>query len=82
MQQLATRTNTTTANDTTPDRHELRMIERRGGYTVPGTVRRNLTADQLADAERELWDTVLAPGGHAQQWGQTRHGYQIQTLTY
>lgn len=63
-------------------RHEIRMIERRGGYTVPGTVRRNVPSDQLAQVERELWADVLAPNGHAALWGHTGHDYRVQVLTY
>jgi hypothetical protein len=63
-------------------RYEMRLIERRGGYTVPDLVRRYVTADQLKTVERELWATALRPGGHADLWGHTGHDYRISVVAY
>lgn len=65
-----------------PPLYEVRVIERRGGYTVPGTVRRRLTADQVVETEREVLHEVLRPGGHADVWGCTHHAYRTQVVAY
>ncbi|RPK56208.1 hypothetical protein EES43_24510 [Streptomyces sp. ADI96-02] len=65
-----------------PPLHEVRLIEREGGYTVPGTVRRRVPADQVAAVERELLTGVIAPGGHARIWGRTIRSYRIQVTAY
>ncbi|MBT3077626.1 MULTISPECIES: hypothetical protein [Streptomyces] len=65
-----------------PPLHEVRLIERDGGYTVPGTVRRRVPADQVAAVERELLTGVVAPGGHAQLWGRTIRAYRTQVTAY
>ncbi|MGW5003307.1 hypothetical protein ACWEP8_37265 [Streptomyces hydrogenans] len=62
--------------------HEIRVIERLGGYTVPGTVRRNLTADQVDKAKAEALAEVLKPGGHAHLWGQKATDLDTQVLAY
>lgn len=61
-------------------RYEIRLIERTGGYTVAGTVRRNVTADQIADVQRELL-TVDAKR-HGQLWGRSVRDYRTQTTAY
>ena len=63
-------------------RYEVRIIEAPGGYTVPGAVRRDITADQLTDTEQALWAEVLAPGGHAAVWGYDRRDYEVQVTAY
>lgn len=65
-----------------PPLHEVRLIERNGGYTVPGTVRRRVPADQVAEVERELLTGVVARGGHARIWGRTIRDYRIQVTAY
>ncbi|MFI6140333.1 hypothetical protein ACIBCC_19360 [Streptomyces griseus] len=65
-----------------PPLHEVRVVERDGGYTVPGTVRRRVPADQVAAVERELRTAVAAPGGHAWIWGRTIHAYRTQVTAY
>ncbi|MGW5529458.1 hypothetical protein [Streptomyces xanthochromogenes] len=63
-------------------RYEVRLIERRGGYTVPGAVRRNLPADQVTEAERALYAQVMRRDGHAALWGHSIRDYRIQTTAY
>ncbi|MFE3484791.1 hypothetical protein [Streptomyces griseus] len=65
-----------------PPLHEVRLIERDGGYTVPGTVRRSVPADQIAAVERELLTGAIAPGGHAWIWGRTIAAYRTQVTAY
>ncbi|MFJ3083061.1 hypothetical protein ACIPJG_25355 [Streptomyces halstedii] len=65
-----------------PPLHEVRLIERGGGYTVPGTVHRRVPADQVAAVERELLTAVAAPGGHARLWGRTVRSYRTQVTAY
>ncbi|GGZ83213.1 hypothetical protein GCM10010328_66990 [Streptomyces rubiginosohelvolus] len=65
-----------------PPLHEVRLIERDGGYTVPGTVHRRVPADQVATVERELLTAVAAPGGHARLWGRTARAYRTQVTAY
>ncbi|MFD3999862.1 hypothetical protein [Streptomyces rubiginosohelvolus] len=65
-----------------PPLHEVRLIERDGGYTVPGTVRRRVPADQVAEVERELLTGVVAPNGHARLWGRTIRAYRTQVTAY
>ncbi|MEU7738223.1 hypothetical protein AB0B51_35105 [Streptomyces griseus] len=65
-----------------PPLHEVRVVERDGGYTVPGTVRRRVPADQVAAVERELRTAVAAPGGHAWIWGRTIRAYRTQVTAY
>ncbi|MBQ1118348.1 hypothetical protein [Streptomyces sp. C3-3] len=65
-----------------PPLHEVRLIERDGGYTVPGTVRRRVPADQVAEVERELLTAVAAPNGHARLWGRTVRAYRTQVTAY
>ncbi|MEU0624921.1 hypothetical protein ABZ329_29190 [Streptomyces rubiginosohelvolus] len=65
-----------------PALHEVRLIERDGGYTVPGTVRRRVPADQVAEVERELLTQVAAPNGHARLWGRTVRAYRTQVTAY
>ncbi|MFH8483665.1 hypothetical protein [Streptomyces sp. NPDC018055] len=65
-----------------PPMYEVRLIERDGGYTVPGTVRRRVPADQVAAVERELLTGVVAPGGHARLWGRTIRAYRTQVTAY
>jgi hypothetical protein len=68
-----------------PPLYEVRVIERLGGiggYTVPGSVRRRVTADQVAETEREVLHEVLRPGGHADVWGCTHHAYRTQVVAY
>jgi hypothetical protein len=62
--------------------YEVRLVERRGGYSVPGLVRRYVTADQLADTERELRAEVMRWDGHAAVWGNTVRDYRISVLAY
>ncbi|MFB7592389.1 hypothetical protein [Streptomyces sp. NPDC056169] len=63
-------------------RYEVRLIERRGGYTVPGTVRRDLTEEQIVEAQREVLAETLKPGGHARLWNQTAHDFRTQVTAY
>jgi hypothetical protein len=63
-------------------RYEVRLVERRGGYSVPGLVRRYVTADQLADVERELRAEVMKRDGHAALWGNTAGDYRVSVLAY
>lgn len=63
-------------------RYEVRLIERRGGYTVPGSVRRDLTEDQVVEAQREVFAEALRPGGHARLWNQTGHDFRTQVTAY
>ncbi|MFE7547029.1 hypothetical protein [Streptomyces gardneri] len=63
-------------------RYEVRLIERRGGYTVPGSVRRDLTEAQVAEAQREVFTEVLRPGGRARLWNQTAHDFRTQVTAY
>ncbi|MFD7855212.1 hypothetical protein ACFV6B_13125 [Streptomyces microflavus] len=65
-----------------PPLHEVRLIERDGGYTVPGTVRRRVPADQIVEVERELLNEVAAPNGHARLWGRTVRAYRTQVTAY
>ncbi|MGH3584858.1 MAG: hypothetical protein ACRDQ0_00910 [Pseudonocardia sp.] len=65
-----------------PPLHEVRLIERGGGYTVPGTIRRRVPADQVAEVERELLVGVVARGGHARIWGRTIRDYRVQVTAY
>lgn len=65
-----------------PPLHEVRLIERDGGYTVPGTVRRRVPADQVTAVERELLTGVVARGGHARIWGRTIRAYRTQVTAY
>ncbi|MFD9721059.1 hypothetical protein [Streptomyces sp. NPDC059076] len=63
-------------------RYEVRVIERRGGYTVPGTVRRNIPAAVVSEASRELLTAVVKRGGHAELWGNTIRDYRVQVTAY
>ncbi|MFG2540617.1 hypothetical protein ACGFU4_35805 [Streptomyces sp. NPDC048511] len=62
--------------------HEVRLIERDGGYTVPGSVRRRVPADQVAAVQRELLTGVVARNGHARIWGRTIRDYRTQVTAY
>ncbi|MEU5490301.1 hypothetical protein AB0G98_21500 [Streptomyces sp. NPDC020196] len=64
-----------------PALYEVRVIER-DGYTVPGTVRRQVTADQVAATEQDLLDDVLKPNGYAAAWGHVRRDYRTQVTAY
>ncbi|MFI6055476.1 hypothetical protein ACIBCO_35990 [Streptomyces violascens] len=63
-------------------RYEVRLIERRGGCTVPDGVRRNVPADQVTDVQRELLTWVTRYNGHAALWGHTVRDYRTQTTAY
>jgi hypothetical protein len=63
-------------------RYEVRLIERRGGYTVPGGVRRNVPADQVTATQRELLTWVMRREGHAALWGHSIRDYRLQTTAY
>ncbi|RSS33773.1 hypothetical protein [Streptomyces sp. WAC08241] len=64
-------------------RYEVRLIERHGrGYTVPCLIRRDLTADQVDDAKRELYAEALKPGGHARLWGFDGRDYRTLVTKY
>lgn len=62
--------------------YDVRVIERRGDYTVPDAVRRNVPADDVARTEAELLDLVMARGGHADLWGLARSDFRTQATAY
>ncbi|MFJ2279286.1 hypothetical protein ACIOEZ_34620 [Streptomyces sp. NPDC087866] len=62
--------------------YEVRVIERDGGYTVPSLVRRRVTAEDVAETQRELLNAVVARGGHAELWGHTIRDYRTQVTAY
>lgn len=63
-------------------RYEVRIIERCGGYTVPGMVRRNLTASQIQSTGDDLMRQILKRDGHADMWGKNWHAYQVLQTAY
>ncbi|MGW1409427.1 hypothetical protein [Streptomyces sp. NPDC002403] len=62
--------------------YEVRVIERVGGYTVPGLVRRRVAAEDVVETQRELLAAVVKRGGHAEVWGRTIRGYRTQVTAY
>ncbi|MDK0525065.1 hypothetical protein [Streptomyces sp. ML-6] len=65
-----------------PPLYEVRVIERTGGYTVPGLVRRRVAAEDIVETQRELLDAVMKRGGHADVWGHTIRDYCTQVTAY
>lgn len=62
--------------------YEVRLIERLGGYSVPGAVRRYVSEDRVVEVQRELYAEVLKPGGQASVWGRTARDYRVQVTAY
>jgi hypothetical protein len=65
-----------------PPLYEVRVIERRGGYTVPNLVRRQVLAEDVLETQRELLTAVVRRGGHADIWGHTIRDYRTQVTAY
>ncbi|MET7713730.1 hypothetical protein [Streptomyces sp. NPDC005407] len=61
-------------------RYEIRVIDRTGGYSVPGSIRRNVTADQVTETQREALQFAVRHDGRL--WGRTIRDYRIQVTAY
>ncbi|MFJ7998978.1 hypothetical protein ACIQ7D_17780 [Streptomyces sp. NPDC096310] len=65
-----------------PTLYRVQVIERQGGWVVPSSVRRGVTAEQIIETQREILTGVMAYGGHASVWGRAIRDYRIQITAY